>query len=205
MHQLEQRRMCADVEIREDDSGAPVIRGYAAVFDSLSNPINGFREKIAPGAFAGTIAGDIRALWNHNTDYPLGRTTNGTLKLSEDNRGLAVEITPPDTSWGRDAVEAIKRGDVDGMSFAFTTIDDGWAKDDAGQVVRTLRAVQLYEVSPVTFPAYPATTVAVRADGADYIPEIPAELRAQPDRAEADRLRAQADRERRLRLNQVTI
>ncbi len=157
------------LEVRSLADGQPTIRGYAAVFNSLSQPLGDFRERIAPGAFADALlqGADIRALWNHNPDYPLGRTKNGTLRLTEDHRGLAVEIDPPDTSWGRDAVAAIRRGDVDGMSFAFQVQEQELGKDAQGGKVRTLRKVQLFEVSPVTFPAYPATEVGLRcvADG----------------------------------------
>jgi uncharacterized protein len=111
---------------------------------------------------------DIRALWNHNPDFPLGRVRNGTLTVRKDGGGVRFDLLPPDTSWGRDAVESIRRGDVSGMSFAFSVRRDGandtWEKPGPdGVALRTVLDADLHEVSPVTFPAYPATSVAVRS------------------------------------------
>lgn len=162
------------------DQEAPKLNGYAAVFDQLSVVLYGmFRERIERGAFAGSIDGDVRALWNHDTNLPLGRTKAGTLALVEDAHGLRVEIDPPATQAGRDAVESIRRGDVDQMSFAFDVLEDTWDQDpESGQLIRTLRKIQLYEVSPVTFPAYPQTSVSARTDGAlGDMPIIPERFR----------------------------
>lgn len=196
-------------ELRAADEGdGNMLAGYAAVFDELSVEIWGFREKIAAGAFADTIAvDDIRSLWNHNTDWVLGRTTNETLRLSEDETGLAVEIDPPDTQIGRDAVVSIRRGDVSQMSFAFAVLDQKWDIDENEQYIRTLLRVKLYEVSPVTFPAYPATSIAVRAGEMDPVyghrPQIPAEVQRALAEAASEPLRARARRAamaRRLRM-----
>lgn len=150
---------------KRDDKTARLI-GHAAVFSQLSEDLGGFREQIAPGAFADAIkADDVRALFNHDSNYVLGRTGSGTLRLSEDVRGLAIEIDLPDTQTIRDLVAApIERGDVSQMSFGFSVRPGGqdWAKDDAGQVVRTLKRVRLFDVSPVTFPAYRQTDIAMR-------------------------------------------
>ena len=149
------------------DDGQPIkIAGHAAIFDQLSDPIMGFREKIAPGAFKKSIRrkDDVRALWNHDPNYVLGRTKSGTLKLKEDDIGLAIEIEPPDTQWANDLITTIERGDVDQMSFGFVVIKEEWNEDHKkGETTRTLEEVDLYDVSPVTFPAYPQTDVAVRA------------------------------------------
>lgn len=143
--------------------GLRKIVGYAAVFNSLSEEMCGFREKIAPGAFGKSVlADDIRALWNHNSDHVLGRNKSGTLALSEDDRGLKIEVDPPDTQWARDLMVSIDRGDVDKMSFGFRTITDKWEMV-GGQEIRTLIEVKLFDVSPVTFPAYPDTQVALRS------------------------------------------
>ena len=169
------------IEMRADGD-ATKLTGYAAVFNELSQVIFGmFRERIERGAFAGTLSDDIRALWNHDTGLPLGRTKAGTLKLDEDAHGLRVEITPPNTQAGRDAVESIKRGDVDQMSFGFDVLEDSWDKDADGMVIRTLRKIKLYEVSPVVFPAYPQTSISARAGELGALgdmPTIPAHLRA---------------------------
>lgn len=163
---LERRTVLLDefkIEKRED--GKPKMVGHAAVFNQLSEDLGGFREQIAPGAFAEAIEkDDVRALWNHNPDHVLGRKAAGTLLLSEDSRGLAIEIIPPDTQTGRDLLTLMERGDVNQMSFGFSVRPGGqdWAKDDNGQVVRTLKRVRLFDVSPVTFPAFPQTDIAVR-------------------------------------------
>ncbi len=128
------------IEIRADVApDAPAtLTGYAAVFGELSQVIFGmFREKIERGAFAASLGGDIKALWNHDTNLPLGRTKSGTLKLAEDTHGLRVEINPPDTQAGRDALESIRRGDVDQMSFGFQVLEDTWDKQADGMVIRT--------------------------------------------------------------------
>lgn len=165
---IERRAFSLDemrIETREED-GAPVIRGHAAVFNQLSEPLGGFREQIAAGAFAEALqSDDIRALWNHNPDHILGRNMAKTLMLAEDARGLAIEIIPPDTQIARDLMTSMKRGDVTQMSFGFSVRPNGenWAKDDEGRYIRTLTRVRLYDVSPVTYPAYPQTDVAVRS------------------------------------------
>lgn len=159
-----EKRIFGLSELRAEGEGeGRTLSGYAAVFNLLSEEMWGMRERIRPGAFAKTIQeGDIRACWNHNADYVLGRTKTGTLKLWEDERGLKVEIKPPATSWADDCVESIRRGDVDQMSFGFQTVRDFWEGEE-GQQVRTLVEVRLFEVSPVTFPAYPQTDISVRA------------------------------------------
>lgn len=183
---IEQRTFKADalaIEARAADGGTtmPMIKGHAAVFDQLSEDLGGYQERIAPGAFAKSLSGqDIRSLWNHNPDYVLGRQSAKTLSLSEDSKGLAVEIDPPDTQWARDLCVSMRRGDIKEMSFSFITISDKWAKLD-GAWVRTLLEVELIEVSPVTFPAYPQTDVSARAlDGLKRAQEEDARENPQP-------------------------
>jgi hypothetical protein len=167
-----ERRSVA-MEISMDGMGegeTPMMRGHAAVFDSPSEMLAGcFREIIKPGAFAEALKGsDVRALFNHNPDLILGRSSSGTLRVVEDATGLAIEIDPPDTTTGRDLQVSMKRGDIKEMSFAFTVAEDGdeWTRDpdNSGNWTRTISKFErIYDVSPVTYPAYPETDCAVRS------------------------------------------
>jgi len=150
-------------ELREDGA-FPKIRGYAAVFNQLSEPMWGVRERIMPGAFKRTLAegADVRALFNHDPSQILGRTKAGTLKLEEDQHGLRYVITPPDTTVGRDLMENIRRGDITQSSFGFRSVDENYLKEN-GQFIRELLSVDLFDVSPVTYPAYTGTDVNVRS------------------------------------------
>ena len=154
------------VEKRGDDD-KPVIVGHAAVFNKLSEELWGFREQIAPGAFKKTIKeSDIRALFNHDANFVLGRNTAGTLSLKEDKQGLAVEITPPDTGWARDLMASMERGDVDQMSIGFLVVRQTWTEDkdkDEETLTRTIEEARLFDVSVVTFPAYTQTDASVRS------------------------------------------
>jgi hypothetical protein len=154
-----------ELRVVSNEGEAPVIEGYAAVFGVLSEDLGGFREMIEPGAFKRTLeeGADVLALWDHESPYVLGRRSNDTLLLKEDEKGLRVRILPPDTQWARDALVSIRRGDVKQMSFGFRTVRDEWHQDDAGAVSRTLLDVDLFEVSPVAFPAYRDTVVEARA------------------------------------------
>lgn len=165
--QIERRAFALDgVELRAADGGGQILRGHAAVFNLLSDDLGGFREKISPGAFVKAIAeDDVRALFNHDRNFVLGRSKSGTLRMREDGQGLAVEIDLPDNQTIRDLVLGpIKRGDVSQMSFGFRVAPGGqaWAKDDEGRAIRTLTSLRLFDVSAVTYPAYPDTDVAVR-------------------------------------------
>jgi len=176
-----ERRTLAAGELRlvgGSESENPRILGYAAVFNSPSEDLGGFVEVIEPGFFREVLGGDTRALWNHDRSQVLGRTASGTLTLTEDDHGLRYEIDPPDAVWARDAMASIQRGDVNQSSFAFLTHANGdrWEKRADGVVVRTLLAGgcrELQDVSPVTFPAYPATSAEARAQaealGADDV------------------------------------
>ncbi len=159
MQQREVRALAAPIEVRADSRTAT---GYAAVYNSIADIGGYFNEQIAPGAFDGTLGGDVRALFNHDTAHVLGRTIAGTLRLASDDRGLAVEIDMPDTAMARDLTVSMTRGDISGMSFGFNVTKQTW--DESGPVIlRTIEAVELFEVSIVTFPAYDATDVAVRS------------------------------------------
>lgn len=154
-----------NVETREDD-GVMKLAGYAAVFHDASVPLP-FKERIAPGAFRKTLSEqpDVRLLINHE-GLPLARSKNGTLRLFEDEVGLRFEADLPDTSEARDLYTLINRGDVDQMSFAFRVIRQKWNQD---RTERTLTEVSLADgdVSVVTYPAYPTTTVEARQKLAD--------------------------------------
>ncbi len=147
------------------------ITGIAAPFNSPSVEMMGFVEFIRPGAFADSIrrGDDCIACYNHSDDWILGRTTSGTLRLEERYNGLYCEIDTPKTSWAGDVLELIKRGDISGMSFRFTLDEDRWT-DVGGKMKRELLKVTLADVSPVTWPAYPATSVAARALIEKYCP-----------------------------------
>ena len=155
-----------ELRIAESDGGVSVIEGHAAVFDSWSETLGNifpFKEIVRKGAFKDSIGkDDIRALFNHDPNYVLGRNRSGTLELTEDEVGLRVRITPPDTTWARDLQASIKRGDISQMSIGFIVEDDEWSTR-SGMDVRELKRVQLFDVSPVTFPAYTATDVGIRA------------------------------------------
>jgi len=158
------------VEKRSEGSETlPMISGYAAVFDSetvIGGREWGFREKIARGAFAEALkTSDVRALFNHDEDLVLGRMKAGTLRLMEDERGLKVEIDPPDTQDARDLITKMQRGDIDQMSFAFIMEGGAQSWDESGDMpLRTIERVgELLDVSIVTYPAYPETEAAARS------------------------------------------
>lgn len=162
MKKIERRTFTVqDVEARQADDGTMRLRGYAAVFNDASVPLP-FKETIAPGAFRKTLSEtpDVRLLINHE-GLPLARTKNGTLTLTEDDRGLFMDAVIADTSEGRDLYKLVERGDVDQMSFAFRVIRQKWSEDRS---TRTLTEVSLADgdVSVVTYPAYPTTTVEAR-------------------------------------------
>jgi HK97 family phage prohead protease len=152
----------ANFEFR-DDSDYMSFRGYAAVFNSESEPLP-FRETIMPGAFSRSLRSrnNVKMFVNHNMDQVLASSRAGTLKLSEDNRGLLVEADLPPTSYAKDLSIMMRRGDVDSMSFGFSVPRNGdsWNEE---RTERTLKEVRLHEVSIVTsFPAYASTTAQVR-------------------------------------------
>ena len=155
----------SDIEVRDGATGDGMsFRGYAAVFNSWSENLGGFRERIRPGAFSRSLKSrnEIRMYLNHNTDMVLASRRAGTLRLSEDERGLRVDADLPDTTYGRDLSVLMRRGDVNSMSFGFSVPPKGDAWNDAG-TERELREVRLAEVSAVTGqPAYSATTAQVR-------------------------------------------
>jgi HK97 family phage prohead protease len=158
----------ADFEIRTSGNGL-TFSGYAAVFDSPSDDLGGFRETIAPGAFTRTLAekgrskrSPIKMFLNHDWNIVLASTfgPEPTLRLTEDSRGLLVDADLPDNEWGRPVRDAVVRGDISSMSFGFNVVKDEWGENRSE---RRVNEVKLWEVSPVTaWPAYPATSASVR-------------------------------------------
>lgn len=163
----------ATVQVRAEGDAPRLLSGYAAIFDSWTTLYRSkwweVREVIRPGAFRNALSEnqDVRALFNHDPDNVLGRTVSGTLRLSEDSRGLHMEVDPPDTELGRSVTEMIRRGDVSQMSFAFlpraggevvTTRQEG----DVEITEVEIKDVDLYDVAPVTYPAYKDTTIGLR-------------------------------------------
>jgi HK97 family phage prohead protease len=145
--------------------GRSKIRGYAAVFNKKSDVLTGgFKEILVPGCFKRCLkrGEDIRAFVDHEPRLILARWKAGTLRIDEDGKGLYVEIDPPDTTYARDVMESIRRGDVHGMSFGFCTVEDMWRRED-GVNIREVIEADVFEVSIVTLPAYPDTSVSVRA------------------------------------------
>lgn len=171
--------MPQSVELRMEGEGEekrPIVWGYAAKFNTESENLGSerhqFREVIAPGAFDEVLQDDVRALFNHDPSMVLARSKggNGTLRLSVDEIGLRYEFEAPDTQLGRDLVTSLRRGDVDQSSFGFIVAEDGqtWEERQDGEGPRFLKRTitkvrQLLDVSPVTYPAYPDATVALRS------------------------------------------
>lgn len=166
----------AEIECRAGEGESPVLAGYAAVFDSWTvlhrSKFFEYREVVRPGAFRNALAErqDVRALFNHDANHVLARTKPGTLRLREDSKGLNMELDPPATQFGRDVVEMIRRGDVSQMSFAFVARSGGEkltvrTEGDVEIYENEILDVDLYDVAPVTYPAYRDTEVAVRTAG----------------------------------------
>lgn len=162
--------MKVKVEVRaaKADDGSKAIEGYAAVFNSLSDDLGGFKEQIAPGAFTKALAGspDVLCLVDHDSSRLLGRTASGTCTVEQDSSGLKFRCDLPNTREGNDLYELVKRGDVSQCSFSFSVDEDLWdevtdeEEPDTSFIRRTLTSIRnLYDVSPVVKPAYAATSV----------------------------------------------
>jgi hypothetical protein len=164
--QIERRTSTTELTVVESKhrSAVPTLRGYASVFNQIDGPA-GAREMVAPGAFTRSLrAGDpVTALWNHNPDFVIASTKNGSLRLSEDSHGLLAEMTPIDTPTIRDLViKPIQDGMVNKMSFGFETVKDEYTTDKGGPL-RVLRDLTLFDVSPVVFPWYSGTDISARS------------------------------------------
>ena len=147
----------------EADKEARTITGYAAIYNSDSEDLGGFIERMAPSSFDGRLQDDVRVLFNHDNNLVLGRTISGTATLEVDEKGLRYTCQLPDTSYAKDLIELMERGDVTQSSFAFTIEDESWEERADGMLIRTVKKVgQLYDVSPVTYPAYKDSTSGLR-------------------------------------------
>lgn len=167
MEKTELRELTSEkIEIREDDDGNRTLTGYAVKWEKKSvimGYFRKFREQFRRGAFVDSLASDDqRFLWSHDTSKVLGRTGNGTLRLSEDETGLRFEIDLPKTTLGNDTYESIKRGDVDGVSFGFRMESEEIQEPEDDFILRTVTKAKLLEVSAVAFPAYPDSEVSAR-------------------------------------------
>lgn len=164
MQKREVRPVLTEFTTREEN-GTPTIEGYFAVFNSIYEIAPGMTESVAPGAFSKTLAGDIRALTNHDTTLVLGRTKAHTLELREDEHGLwgKISINPKDAD-AMNLYERVKRGDVDQCSFGFDIVSEETDFREDGSVHWTIQDVMLYEVSCCTFPAYQETNISARSE-----------------------------------------
>lgn len=159
---IEKRAVPFDARAGED--GKRRLRGRAAVFNSETVIGGEFREVVRPGAFAKTITErDVKMLWNHDSNFPMGSLRAGTLLLDEDYEALNVDNDPPTQGMYAGFLEAIERGDVTQMSFQFEVIKENIIRAEGQMILREILEVKLWEVSPVTFPAYTDTEIGMRA------------------------------------------
>lgn len=186
---MDKERRAVATEVRSTKDGKK-IEGYASVFNTLAQ-LPGFQERMMPGAFTRAIRNnqDVVCLFNHDANFVLGRTTSGTLRLSQDSRGLHYECSLPDTQAARDLHTSIERKDISGCSFAFKIPNDAaqrWsertAADGSHFIQRDITDVDLLDVSPVTYPCYQGTHVDARV-----VAQAPAELRSAVDSKNAGR------------------
>ena len=148
-----------------------VVRGYAAIYDSDSE-FMGYYEQIEKGAFDDVLNDDVRAYYNHDENYLLGRVSSGTLRIGTDKRGLFYEVDLPKTTYANDLVELMKRGDINQSSFAFLIGEDRWEERD-GKTYRIISKIsRLLDVSPVAQPAYPSATSELKRDLETETPTI---------------------------------
>lgn len=169
-----------DVTTRSDENGDLFLEGLFVVYDSVYDVYPGATESIARGAFSESVNGDVRALYNHNTDIVLGRTSAGTLELRDTDKGLwgRIKINPKDTD-AMNAYARVQRGDLTGCSFGFDIPKDGEeiTQNEDGTVHFTIKRVDpLWEVSPCVFPAYEATHISARGRDLEEVKRRQVEL-----------------------------
>jgi HK97 family phage prohead protease len=186
----ERRFLHTEVRVQKQADKPTIITGYAAVFNSEAKIGSSFSEVIRPGAFNRALKEkqDVRALFNHNDNKVLGRVKPGTLRLAVDDKGLRYEIDAPNTTVANDLIESIDRGDIDASSFGFIARGQKWnetTKDGKTTYLRELTDCDILDVSPVTYPAYSATTTGLRSQLFEGL-EIPKEIRAAAADCECD-------------------
>jgi hypothetical protein len=161
IHEIKEHRTY-DGELKADNESR-TVEGYASVFNSMSEDLGGFREIIKPLAFTNAMNDDVRALYNHDSNYLLARTASGTLELWQDDKGLGYRFEMPNTTYGNDMLELFRRGDLNQSSFGFTVEKDSW-KLENGQQVRYIESVSsLFDVSAVVYPAYVSSSSGLRS------------------------------------------
>jgi uncharacterized protein len=153
----------------EETDDERIVEGYFALYESETELFEGIYEIITKGAFDNTLNNDIRALWNHNTQFVLGRSKNGSLQLKTDEKGLFGTIRLPNTGYAEDLHELVKRGDIDQCSFGFNILDEDLEELANGGYRWRINEIDLHEISVVTFPAYENTTVQARAKQVEQI------------------------------------
>lgn len=169
--QLNKRDLKTKFTITRDEETPEerIIEGYFALYESETELWKDSFEIISKGAFDNTLNNDIRALWNHNTQYVLGRSKNGSLQLKADEKGLFGIIKLPNTQYAEDLHELVKRGDIDQCSFGFNIIDEELEELASGGYRWRINEIDLHEISVVTFPAYENTTVQARTKQVEQI------------------------------------
>lgn len=219
-------RRTYDAELRVDTAGygkkTPTIRGYAAKFNTLSQAmpiyeegrmIGTFREQLLPGCFASALpVSDVRCLINHDANLIMGRNISGTLRMKEDEIGLFFENDPPETSYSKDIQVSMQRGDISQCSFGFKVASGGdeYTKDPnvPNGYIRSIRKIdQMFDVSPVTYPAYLDTNcdVAVRSIISNMKAEEEAVLQAAKEKEEAERRQTLYIKRKRMQLAEACM
>lgn len=179
--EIEKRVFQISYRVADEDTNEPgqnkeqsrIVEGYAALFGVTANIGGWFDERIEKGAFKEALKrSDVRALFNHDPNYILARTESGTLEVKEDSKGLFYRFEVPNTNFGNDFLEMLRRGDVSQSSFAFTVAKQRWEEEKRGEEIKYTRVIeetdQIYDVSPVTYPAYSETTVSARSQASEF-------------------------------------
>ena len=179
-HHADQEVRSVQIEFRAA-ADSRRVEGYAAVFESRTD-MGWYQEEIARGAFDGADMSNVRALFNHNPDKLLASSASGTLSLDIDERGLKYAFDMPNTSTGNDLLEMMRRGDLTQSSFAFRVLEQTWTETEGKPDVRTITKIEgVYDVSPVTYPAYEDTDVALRSKPATAEPEPEPDPKPEPE------------------------